>query len=132
MKKTKQIFFVLLLLSLVAFEVKAQKNVFVQTRDALSIGSARELTNFLNDITEIQIDGRSSNYAKNQAEYVLKDFFKQNPPVGFSYIHEGSSKEGLHYAIGKYAHQKGSFRVYLLFKKINGAYVISTIDITKD
>lgn len=132
MKAINLIASIILITHLSFLDVSAQNTVFDEAREAIKIGSSKELVNFLSVVTEIKIDGKSSNYSKSQAEYVLKDFFKEFPPKRFSYIHEGSSKEGLHYAIGKYEYEGGAHRVYILFKKIEDRYMIDTMDLTKE
>lgn len=102
---------------------------------AMKAGSARELTTFFNKTVEIRIDGRSSNYSRNQAEAVLKDFFEKYPSRDFVYtvnFKKGSSTDDLKYTIGLYTHEKGSFRVVMLIKKIDNAYLIDTLNFSKE
>ena len=99
---------------------------------ALKTGSAKELIKFCNATVEIKIDGESSNYSRNQAEVVLKDFFTKNPVKNFNYIHQGSSPEGLKYNIGKYSHENGGYRVVMFIKKIGDNYLIDTLNFSKE
>lgn len=99
---------------------------------ALQAGSSKELIKFCNSTVEIKIDGESSNYSKNQAEVVLRDFFNKNPPNGFNYIHQGASPEGLKYTIGHYTHDNGAFRVVMFIKKIGDNYLIDTLNFSKE
>ena len=99
---------------------------------AMKAGSSKELIKFCNNTVEIKIDGESSNYSKNQAEVILRDFFSKNPPKGFNYIHQGSSPEGLKYTIGRYSHEKGAFRVVMFIKKIDDTYLIDTLNFSKE
>jgi hypothetical protein len=99
---------------------------------ALKTGSSKELSKYFNDIVELSIAGEKSSYNKSHAEIVLKDFFKKYPPLDFQYIHQGSSKEGLKYAIGKYIYSGGSFRVYILIKQFNKNYFIDTLEFSKE
>jgi len=99
---------------------------------AMKAGSSKELIKFCNNTVEIKIDGESSNYSKNQAEVILKDFFKRNPSKDFTYIHQGSSSEGLKYTIGRYTHENGAFRVVMLIKKIDNSYLIDTLNFSKE
>ncbi|MDA0195814.1 MAG: DUF4783 domain-containing protein [Bacteroidetes bacterium] len=122
---------VLLLLSLPKLGF-SQGNVVANVGVALKTGSARELIQYFNNVVELKIDGESSNYSRTQAEYVLKEFFKKNEVVGFEYVFEGNSREGLQYAIGTYTHKSGSHRVYILFKKVGDALLIDTLDFTKE
>lgn len=99
---------------------------------AMKAGSAKELVKFCNRTVEIKLDGKSSNYSKNQAEVILKDFFSRFPAKAFSYIHQGSSPEGLKYTIGKYTHEKGRHRVVMFIKKIGDNYLIDTINFSEE
>jgi len=51
------------------------------------------------------------------AEQIVKNFFAQNKPSGFSINQTGNSTEGSQYAIGTLTTAKGKFRVYFLVKK---------------
>ena len=99
---------------------------------AMKAGSSKELIKFCNSTVEIKIDGKSSNYSRNQAEVVLKDFFSKNPSSDFNYIHQGASPEGLKYTIGKYTHEKGAYRVVMFIKKIGENYRIDTLNFSKE
>lgn len=110
----------------------AQGEILNDVKAALSAGSAKELSRNFNSTVEIGFDGNKSNYSKTQAEFVLKDFFSKNAPAGFEYIHQGASREGLKYAIGKYNTANGSYRVYILIKQFKGTYLVDTIDFTKE
>jgi hypothetical protein len=105
-------------------DVYAQDNVIDNVKTAMGSGSSKEL--------ELNFDGEKSSYSKSQAEFVLKDFFKKNPPLDFEYIHQGSSKQGFRYVIGKYTIESSSFRVYILFKKNENTYYVDTIDFTRE
>jgi hypothetical protein len=110
----------------------AQDNVINNVKTAMGAGSSKELSQYFGSIVELNFDGEKSSYSKSQAEFVLKDFFKKNPPLDFEYIHQGSSKQGFRYVIGKYTIEGSSFRVYILFKKDENTYYVDTIDFTRE
>lgn len=130
--KLKAICIALLLVANLAPFSYAQGEVVNNIRAAIKAGSARELGKYLNDTVEMSINGSKSSYNKTRAEIVLKDFFSKYPPENFTYIHQGSSSEGLRYAIGTYAYGKGTYRVYMLLKQFGGTYKIDTIDFSRD
>ena len=99
---------------------------------ALKTGSSKELIKYCNNTVEIKIDGESSNYSQAQAEVVLKNFFAKNPAKNFSYIHQGSSPEGLKYNIGRYSHNQGTYRVVMFIKKIGDNYLIDTLNFSRE
>lgn len=110
----------------------AQNEVINNVRDALKAGSSRELSKYINNTVEISIDGEKASYSRNQAEFVLKDFFSNYPPTGFRYVHQGSSKEGLKYTVGTYSYDRGEFRVFMLIKQFGGSYLVDKIDFNKE
>lgn len=99
---------------------------------AIKIGSARELVKYCNETIGLKIDGKSANYSRNQSEVVLRNFFQKHPVQNFSYIHKGSSPEGLKYSIGRYLYDGGSYRVVMYLKKIKGKFQIDTLNFSKE
>ena len=122
----------IVIVSSVAQTNDAGGDVFNDVRLAIKTGSSKELAKHLNSRIELIIQGDQSSYSKTQAEFVLKDFFKKHPPTSFEYIHKGSSKDGLMYAIGKYSYSGGSFRVVLRSKKFGVDNKIYNLDFTED
>jgi len=109
-----------------------QEDAFRAIGIAMKTGSAKELINFCNKTVEIRINGESSDYSKNQAEAVLRAFFNEYTARDFSYTVKGSSSDDLKYTIGIYTHEEGSFRVVMFIKKIDNAYLIDTLNFSKE
>lgn len=131
-KVAKLYFIILFSFLFLNISAHAQSDVISNVRTAMKTGSSKELTKYFNEMVELNINGSKSSYSKTQAEFVLRDFFKNNPPVDFQYVHQGASKEGIKYAIGKYTHNDGSFRVLVLIKQIKGNYLVDLIDFSKE
>ena len=115
-----------------ATSAQAQSEVINNVRDALKTGSSKELSRYLNNTIEISINGEKASYSRNQAEFILKDFFTKYSPQGFRYVHQGSSKEGLKYTVGTYTHERGEFRVFMLIKELGGEYLVDKIDFNQE
>jgi hypothetical protein len=47
------------------------------------LGSSKELAKYFDSGIDININGNQGDYSKNQAELVMRDFFKKFPPVDF-------------------------------------------------
>ena len=120
----------LLLSSLLGFHDK--DSVLKDIETSLKAGSARELVKYCNETFELKINGESASYSRNQAEMVLRKFFQRNPVRGFSYIHRGSSNEGLKYSIGKYSYDSGSYRVVMFLKESDSGYQIYRLNFSKE
>ncbi len=113
-------------------QASAQSEVINNLRAALKAGSSKELVKNFNTTVELNFEGQKSNYSRSQAELVLKEFFKKYPPTDFQYIHQGASKQGLTYVIGKYSFESGSFRVLILIKKFEENYLVDSIDFSRE
>ncbi|MBK6265671.1 DUF4783 domain-containing protein [Marivirga sp. S37H4] len=109
-----------------------QSTLFSNVRSALKAGSSKELAKYFHETVELNINGESDNYSNAHAEIYLKDFFKKYEPVDFEYAHQGSSSEGLQYAIGNYSYSGGNFRVLIRTKKFSGTDKIYIIDFLKE
>jgi len=111
----------------------AQDTVISSVGDAMKIGSVKELTQFIGNTIDINVNGVSSTYSKAQAEAVLKVFFQKNSAKDFRYIHQGSSpQQGLKYTIGKLTTDSYSFRVVMLLKPSGTKLFIDTITFSKE
>ena len=125
--------FVFVLTPLVLFSAGGTQEELIRSVEiAIKSGSSKELSNFLHSTVEINLEGNISSYSKMQAEYVLKDFFKKNPPTDFEIIHNGASKGGLKYAIGKYSCKRGFYRVWMRIKDFSGKPLIYEMNFVKE
>jgi len=110
----------------------AQSDNLAAVRSALRNGSSRELSQYLAPTVEVGFDGDKQAYNGTQAEIVIKDFFAKNVPSSFEFIHQGQSKEGIQYAIGRYTGRSGTYRVFVKLKPSRGTPLIDTLDFTKE
>ena len=110
----------------------AQSDNLGAVRSALRNGSSRELSQYFAPTVEVGFDGDKQGYNATQAEIVIKDFFAKNTPSSFEFIHQGESKEGIQYAIGRYTGRNGTYRVFVKLKPSRGAPLIDTLDFTKE
>ncbi|MCC5931794.1 MAG: DUF4783 domain-containing protein [Cyclobacteriaceae bacterium] len=125
--------FLILVMSIGVLSVaESQTDVINNLRAALKAGSSRDLVKLFNNQVEMSFDGEKSGYSRTQAEFVMRDFFRKYPCTEFQYIHQGSSRQGLTYVIGKYTYEGGSFRVLVYIKKINNDYLIDLMDFSKE
>ena len=125
-------FLLIPIVALLSSSLQAQDDVINDIRPSFKAGNAKEVSKYFNDIVEIIIDGEKGSYSKTQGEFILKDFFRKYPPSDYQKVHQGSSKEGLTFTIGKYIYSGGSYRVYILIKQFRGNYLIDTVDFSKE
>ena len=106
-------------------------SVVEQVKESIKAGSAKELAKYLNTSVDVTIDGKPDTYSKAQAEFVLRDFFKANPPSEFNIIHQGQSKGGQPYAIGQYTSGANTFRVWMKIKVVGNQSLVQEISFDK-
>jgi len=110
---------------------QAQSDVINGVKAALKSGNSKELAKYFNSSIELIVEAENVDMDKvsdAQAELILKTFFQKYPAKDFSYVHQGSSPEGLQYSTGTYQSANGSFLVYMVVKQFGGKYMIDRID----
>jgi len=128
-----KLLFFLMLSSFSFSDVHAQsESLFAEVRSALKAGSSKELSQHFHDDILLNINEESGNFSNVHAEIYLKEFFKKHEPISFEYAHQGSSNEGLKYAIGNYVHSEGTYLVLIRVKKIEGKEKIYIIDFSEE
>ena len=124
--------FLILFILICKTAVFAQDDIIDNVKDAIKTGSSKELAKYLNSSVDMTIDEKLKSYSKTQAEFILKDFFKKNPPTSFTIVHQGASKSGLPYVIGEYVSESNTFRVWVRIRKIEEEYFVSEINFIKE
>ncbi|MCD6597346.1 MAG: DUF4783 domain-containing protein [Bacteroidales bacterium] len=129
MKKMFSFLFIILL----AVSAYSQENVEIPSEISMALksGDAALLSNYLNDNVEMVILDKEGIYNKDQAEVILNDFFKKNPPRRFSLLHQGGKTKSK-YGIGNLDTADQTFRVYFLLKETNGKQIIHQLRIEKE
>ncbi len=110
----------------------AQQDIIAQVKDAIRTGSSKEMVKLLSSSVDMTIDGKLKTYSSSQAEFILRDFFKKNPPTSFTLVHQGASKSGSPYAIGEYLSNEQKFRVWISVKKQKELFVVNQISFIKE
>lgn len=128
-----QVGLVFLIVSFLGLNLQAQQSdVIAQVKESIKAGSAKELTKYLNQTVDVTLGDKVSNYSKTQAEFVFRDFFKQNPPAEFSIVHQGSSKGGQPFAIGQYKSGDSVYRVFMKIKSVGNTQLVHEISFVKE
>jgi hypothetical protein len=98
---------------------------------AIKSGNAAELSKYMNSTVELLLLEKEDFYKKVVAETILKDFFDSYHTKDFVIRHQGARNDA-QYAIGNLETEKGSFRVYILLKKVDQELLIHIIRIEPD
>jgi len=110
----------------------AQGNIINEVKEAIKTGSSKEIAQYLHPQVDLTINGEMKNYSKTQAEFVLREFFRDNPPSSFTIVHQGASKGGLPYAIGQYLSNGATYRVWMRIKNLDSQYLVHEISFIKE
>ena len=95
-------------------------------------GSSKALGKFLQDNVTLNINNTLSDYSKNQAEQILRDFFRKNPCKEFEVLHQDESADKTWHFIGQYLGDGASFKVLVKGAKQDGKLTVSHIEFTKE
>ncbi len=119
------------LMMMLSFTFGQSKNSFPQgITAATQQGDATELASYFNNKIELIMPSKSGVFSKEQAQYMMKDFFDNNTPTSFQIIHQGI-RDNSSFAIGRYSCSKGQYRLQFLTKNIDNQTLIIQIRIDK-
>jgi hypothetical protein len=117
------------LLLAIATAARPQAEVKDRVVLALKTGNTRELAAHLLPNVDLTIMDNSEVYSKAQAEQILRKFFDEHEPLDMTVDHEGVSKMGDAYCIGKLKTARGDFRVTFFLKKTGGKTLVKQLRI---
>lgn len=98
---------------------------------AIGSGSSSELARFFDSSISMNVNGQQGEYSKNQAEIILRDFFKKNPSQGFSLIFQNENPGSLSTYIGEYSSNPGLFKVFIKVSQNGSGFRIYSLDFVK-
>ncbi len=80
---------------------------------AVREGSSKDLSRFFSHSISLHLNNIQGDYSKNQAQLILRDFFKNTPPQAFNIVQQGKSTDKIWYAIGEYRNNTDFFKVLI-------------------
>ena len=116
-----------LLLSILSCMAGPTENIL----GAIKTGNADKLSEYFDSNVDLKIVDKENIYSKSQATILVKEFFSNYKILNLELNHEGGP-ETAHFAICNLTTNQGKFRVYFLFKNINGKSLIQKFRIEKD
>lgn len=124
------LFFGMIYLTAVLSPATAQ--TIEEITQSVHTGSSKGLGKSLQDNITLNINHTLSDYSKNQAEQVLRDFFRKNPPQEFKVLHQDEPADKSWFIIGQYLSEEAIFKVLIKGMKQEEKLLISTIEFTKE
>ncbi len=99
------------------------------------MGDAHDLADHFEKNMELVIDSERvsfRNVRNEQAELILKGFFKKYPPKDFKYVFQGTASK-VRYCTATYQPATGGlFQVYILMRITEKDYLINTLHFKKE
>jgi hypothetical protein len=84
---------------------------------AIRIGSAGDLSRYLDSRVDISLPDKSDTYSKIQAEMIIRDFFATNGVQNFLVKHTGPHGTGSEFCVGVLQTRNGDYRTTLFIKQ---------------
>ncbi|MDN3203913.1 DUF4783 domain-containing protein [Algoriphagus sediminis] len=81
--------------------------------EALDRGSSSELAQYFDSSIQLNLNGKQGSYSSSQAEQVLKEFFRQNPPNSFAVVYSSQKNSRVNSYVGNYQSINRLFKVFL-------------------
>ncbi len=133
MRDLHRIIGILFLVAIAGLVAAQEEAVISQVHESIRKGNATSLSSHFHSRVDLELAGTDGNYSSDQAEMIMKDFFRKNPVRTYTIKHKGSSDDGSKYSIGLYESQDGSsFRVYVLMKKGDGGLKVHQLQFEED
>lgn len=99
--------------------------------EVIAKANAKELATLFGQVVELNFDGKSNDYSRIQAEFVLKSFFRQHPPQAFRILREGRNARGQDFLIGEYKCPQAQYRIYTALSKKEGRACLNQLSINR-
>lgn len=120
-----------LLLASSFFESRIPDTSIDSVKSAIHAGSSRDLAVYFNESLSLNINGQQGDYSKNQAELVMKDFFRKNQALSFSIIFKSESTPNINSYIGDFQSIQGIFKVMITVVQENNFPKIYSLEFIK-
>lgn len=98
---------------------------------AIDNGSSSDLARYFGTSISLNVNGQQGDYSKNQAELVIKDFFRKNPPKAFNLVFRSESNPSLSSYIGDYHSSQGFFKVLIKVSQQKSDLKIYSLEFVK-
>ncbi len=114
------------------FSFSNQENALEKIKKAIEITSSKEIINFLQKNSEINIENKLIKGNNNETEMVLKKFFENNPSKEINFIHEGDINNQITYILANYKTINDNYTIIIFVKNISETLIISRLIINKE
>lgn len=101
----------------------AQNKVETKIVEAIQKGDAKTICQQFDSKVELGVLQNKNYFSREQAELILKKFFKENPPKAFTIQHQGGKENNLFF-IGIYESGTAKYRIYFHLREKENKIII--------
>ncbi len=127
----KLLYLFLLMLTL-SFISANPTDIIDKTAELIKQGDIHELASNFSSSIELTVLDQENVYSNTQAEQVLTDFFKRNPPKSVKIIHRVASNANYRFAVLMLGTNNGTYRTSFSLKNVNGRFELDEIRIESE
>ncbi len=96
--------------------------------EALDRGSSSELAQYFDSSIQLNLNGKQGSYSRSQAEQVLKEFFRKNPPNSFAVVYSSQKNTSINSYVGNYQSLNRAFKVFLKVSERNDSLKLYSLE----
>lgn len=97
----------------------------------LESSDSRAISLLFNSTVDIGFPDKDNTYSASQAEMVMREFFKKDPPRSCNIDQQGQQGEGTRYAIGTYLTENNKYQVFILIRQQDDDWAIHKLKFDK-
>jgi hypothetical protein len=107
---------------------QSRESAMERIEKAIGAGEATALAATMSQRVSVAVFGASREYSQSQAEHVLRKFFAEYPPSGFSVLKHSETEQGA-FVAGRYrsARLEGEIDLYLRLRDRDGNWELREI-----
>jgi hypothetical protein len=124
-----KLLYLFLLMLLLSFISASPADIIDKTAELIKQGDIHELAASFSSSIELTVLDEENVYSNTQAEQVLTDFFKRNPPKSVKIIHRIASNANYRFAVLMLSTSNGTYRTSFSLKNVKGRFELDEMRI---
>ena len=124
-----KLLYLFLLMLLLSFISASPADIIDKTAELIKQGDIHELAASFSSSIELTVLDEENVYSNTQAEQVLSDFFKHNPPKSVKIIHRIASNANYRFAVLMLSTSNGTYRTSFSLKNVKGRFELDEMRI---
>jgi hypothetical protein len=124
-----KLLYLFLLILPMPFALVVPEDIIDKTAELIKQGNVSELAKIFSPSVEMTILDQEDIYSTAQAELILANFFKHNPPKSIKILHRITSNANYRFAVLILTTNNGVYRTSFSLKNVNGRFELNELRI---